>query len=315
MLEKADAFTVVRGYRSRDHFRYREKAFLLHSRWCGQVHVAKERIKFMITRRYFPLLRLPVCLGAALLFALVGSLSLSARMNTTASMSISSTADFRAHPVHGGVGELPLHVRKFVVQQRNGSTTAIEEGAEETVTRWRTLSFKEVATLWQSSVTFAEVFAASLSTLPFEAIFWESAPVTGNSLDKPYEFVAVNAPTLVSIVADGSPFSEFLTPGEGTTDVVTFRNLRGDAKLVSPCRGGASVAYAHLANFVRLAPRDQVIKFFASIGAALEAEVASRRDSTPVWLSTSGLGVYWLHARLDSVPKYYTYGPYKASGE
>lgn len=44
----------------------------------------------------------------------------------------------------------------------------------------------------------------------------------------------------------------------GTTDVVTFRNLRGDAKLVSPCRGGASVAYAHLANFVRLAPRDQV---------------------------------------------------------
>ena len=27
----------------------------------------------------------------------------------------------------------------------------------------------------------------------------------------------------------------------------------------------------------------------------------------PVWLSTSGMGVAWLHFRLDQRPKYYTY--------
>jgi hypothetical protein len=29
------------------------------------------------------------------------------------------------------------------------------------------------------------------------------------------------------------------------------------------------------------------------------------------WLSTSGLGVSWLHMRLDSTPKYYNWQPYK----
>ena len=31
----------------------------------------------------------------------------------------------------------------------------------------------------------------------------------------------------------------------------------------------------------------------------------------PRWLSTAGLGVPWLHLRLDTRPKYYQYGPYK----
>jgi hypothetical protein len=36
-----------------------------------------------------------------------------------------------------------------------------------------------------------------------------------------------------------------------------------------------------------------------------------RLSASPVWLSTSGLGVYWLHVRLDTHPKYYQYQPYK----
>jgi hypothetical protein len=35
----------------------------------------------------------------------------------------------------------------------------------------------------------------------------------------------------------------------------------------------------------------------------------------PVWLSTAGAGVSWLHVRLDDRPKYYGYRPYQeASG-
>ena len=29
------------------------------------------------------------------------------------------------------------------------------------------------------------------------------------------------------------------------------------------------------------------------------------------WLSTAGMGVYWLHVRVDSRPKYYRYQGYK----
>lgn len=31
-----------------------------------------------------------------------------------------------------------------------------------------------------------------------------------------------------------------------------------------------------------------------------------------VWLSTSGLGVYWLHFRIDARPKYYQYSEFAA---
>lgn len=42
----------------------------------------------------------------------------------------------------------------------------------------------------------------------------------------------------------------------GTTDVATFRNLGGDARLVAPYRAG-NYDYTHLASFVRSAPMEQ----------------------------------------------------------
>ena len=34
-------------------------------------------------------------------------------------------------------------------------------------------------------------------------------------------------------------------------------------------------------------------------------------DVMGLWLSTAGLGVYWLHLRLDTRPKYYSFQPYR----
>jgi hypothetical protein len=31
----------------------------------------------------------------------------------------------------------------------------------------------------------------------------------------------------------------------------------------------------------------------------------------PLWLSTAGQGVFWLHVRLDRYPKYYNHAPYR----
>lgn len=38
-------------------------------------------------------------------------------------------------------------------------------------------------------------------------------------------------------------------------------------------------------------------------------------DNNVVWFSTSGLGVAWLHFRIDPFPKYYTYRPYKTMSD
>ena len=49
----------------------------------------------------------------------------------------------------------------------------------------------------------------------------------------------------------------------------------------------------HRALHLYFRPWMKVIKFFGAVGVGLEEEVDSRVDDSPVWLSTSGLGVYW----------------------
>ena len=44
-------------------------------------------------------------------------------------------------------------------------------------------------------------------------------------------------------------------------------------------------------------------------GAALRGRRLLGRQKK-VWMSTSGLGVYWLHVRLDSRPKYYQFAEF-----
>jgi hypothetical protein len=47
----------------------------------------------------------------------------------------------------------------------------------------------------------------------------------------------------------------------------------------------------------------------SSMLAKLESD---KQGDTPFWLSTSGLGVYWMHVRIDVAPKYYTYAPFRS---
>ena len=67
-------------------------------------------------------------------------------------------------------------------------------------------------------------------------------------------------------------------------------------------------SFAHLASFVRDGGASaQADRFLRATGEA----VLERLGTRPLWVSTSGAGVYWLHLRLDSDPKYYTYSPYR----
>ena len=79
--------------------------------------------------------------------------------------------------------------------------------------------------------------------------------------------------------------------------------------LVVPAPVAEESCYTHLARFLRDAPRLQVDAFWRSAGLAMQ----DRISSAPTWLSTAGLGVSWLHLRLDSRPKYYRHQPYRIS--
>jgi hypothetical protein len=145
---------------------------------------------------------------------------------------------------------------------------------------------------------------ASLRRAPFAAFAWEMPPFAPDSLDRPAEFVVVEHLALARAVPDHAPFDQSLG---ATTPVATFANLGGDAVLVVPHPASAPDA-AHLAQFVRSASPNVADALWTAVGLAVTTCLQS--GPLPLWVSTAGLGVSWLHVRLDQRPKYYRHRPY-----
>jgi hypothetical protein len=169
------------------------------------------------------------------------------------------------------------------------------------------LPFRDVLRHWRHDAGFREYFGSLLAEAPFPAFFWETPAVNQASVDQPFECVLVDGPDLARMRPDPSAFENHWASRDIDSDVLTFPNLGGDAALVVPRPVAAPSAYGHIAAFVREAPDAQRHALWQAVAAALE----DRLDAQPTWLSTSGLGVAWVHVRLDSVPKYYQYGPYR----
>ena len=169
------------------------------------------------------------------------------------------------------------------------------------------LSFDALLHLLDSSDDFALWYGNTLSHNGSEAFFWEHPALTNDRLDDVSECVLIDSRSLAGLRADPTPFARHFREAQGQ-DVISFRNLGGDAQLVVPCPVGPSGAYPHLAAFLRQGPSTQVASLWSAVARAVQGNVAD----TPLWLSTSGLGVAWLHVRLDSRPKYYQHEPYKS---
>jgi len=169
----------------------------------------------------------------------------------------------------------------------------------------RLLCWAEVLALWTDSADFADEFSAALGASRFSAFRWETPPLRRQALDQTFEFVLVDAPDLPES-PDPAPFTEQFRRA-ADRPVVRFDNLGGDAELVVPCPLTDDAAYTHLARFVRRAPVWQQRALWHEVGLAMERRV----DDRPVWLSTAGSGVAWLHVRLDESPKYYAHTAYR----
>src|ERR671918_1702643 len=170
------------------------------------------------------------------------------------------------------------------------------------------VSYAEVVEQWRASRPFRTFFAALLAEPPYQAYFWETPPVSCATAAQAFEFVLVDSARLAAMAPEPGAFADRFAPGQAVT---TFANLGGDALLVAPAPQAPPGAYAHLAALARQAPALQQHALWEAVGDA----VAGRLAAKPLWLSTSGLGVAWLHVRLDERPKYYTYAPYRTAAE
>ncbi len=168
------------------------------------------------------------------------------------------------------------------------------------------LTFRELFGYMATEPNFADWYSESLARSPQQAFFWEHPPLTVRSIDDVAEYVLIDSASLAGLRPDPRPFKDKFDSAAGA-DVIAFDNLSGDARLVVPTPVGPLDAYTHLAAFVRGAQKEQVLSLWKKTAEALFETLGTK----PRWLSTAGLGVSWLHLRLDSRPKYYRYRPYK----
>ncbi len=169
------------------------------------------------------------------------------------------------------------------------------------------LTYAEVIELWQQDHNFRSFFISLLAESPFIAYFWETPPITTSTVHQSFEFVLIDSLQLARVNPDRDSFRQYFVSTLPDREVITFSNLGKDALLIVPCPLVESTAYPHLASFARKAPQSQQHKLWQTAGTTIK----QRLNDQPMWVSTSGLGVYWLHLRLDSYPKYYNFKPYK----
>ncbi len=172
-------------------------------------------------------------------------------------------------------------------------------------TEGQAISLREVLSLWRESAGFRTFFSAILADTPYLAYRWETPPATAATLGRPFEFVVLDSPSLERPASSSAFRNQFR--GAGAGEVIAFPNLGGDGIMVAPVPRDARSSYCHLATFLRNAPDRQKHLLWQRVGEVFEREIGSK----PLWLSTAGGGVPWLHVRVDERPKYYGYAPFR----
>ena len=166
------------------------------------------------------------------------------------------------------------------------------------------LSFAEVVNAWGQEQSFREFYTNLLTELPFSAVYWEHPPVTTTTIESlDYEFSVRPASRLATFKADPSRYQAYFT----TAPIVSFLSLGKDCQLVVPGPHDMTTNYTHLLTFLRTASAEQKAAFWQAISQHLQG----RLSAAPLYLSTHGMGVPWLHVRLDERPKYYSNHMYR----
>jgi hypothetical protein len=170
----------------------------------------------------------------------------------------------------------------------------------------KAISYANAIELWQISQEFRSYMTFLLVKSEFGGFRWETPPITTGMLNRPFEFVLLNAPGFVTRPTDIRAFSQYFTNDDTDNGIVAFQNIGKDATLIVPSPRGNTNAYGHFAAFIRNAPATQVNSLWRVVGRSLASQISEK----PLWLSTAGGGVAWLHVRIDTFPKYYGFKPF-----
>ncbi len=185
---------------------------------------------------------------------------------------------------------------------RNGSATRYQLLCDGD-----SLSYGDAMHLLRNDPVFRSYLTEQLRRSTYSAFRWETPSIQETSRSREFEFVLLDNPSFSKRKTDSKTYQPYFAARQDQTGIVSFPNLSGDATLIVPSPRTHHDAYGHFAAFLRQAPELQIDALWQKIGELVDSLVSDR----PLWLSTAGGGVAWLHVRLDTSPKYYGFAPYR----
>ena len=147
-----------------------------------------------------------------------------------------------------------------------------------------------INSLTQKTDTFTYKLIQLFLNIPYKAYFWECDIV---DMKKPFRFAIFDSKTLAERKQDNDAFKGAVICNKY---VISFPNLSKNIDLVVPCKKSNHSDYTSLSTFSRTAPIKQQVAFWKKVG---------KKIKNGDWISTSGLGVSWLHVRISKTPTYY----------
>lgn len=196
---------------------------------------------------------------------------------------------------------------------------AIDDSTDESISirEWLKMVYTDSPPGRRAASDLSTIIASS----PYKSLLFETPGTSWmDSTTTPFEFALVNEPALQSF-AEKSPnrdaFAEYFDASstqDETMTVCSFPNLGGDATLISPLPprdADNDASYSHLAIYVRSAPKNEVAEFWKVAATKYLRALEEKHPQEMTWFSTNGMGVAWLHLRVDDRPKYYSYAPFK----
>lgn len=170
------------------------------------------------------------------------------------------------------------------------------------------LPFGHALRLLDQDPSFRRFLTQLLTGSSYAAFRWETPPISLSNLDRRFEFVLCNDPHLETR-SEPDVYSSYFTGSNASALVLPIPNLGRTATLVVPRQVADAQTYAHLARFLRAGPADQVHALWRCVAEAAQ----QRLSAAPLWISTAGGGVAWLHVRIENEPKYYSHRPYASA--
>ncbi|NJM84813.1 MAG: hypothetical protein HC839_00445 [Leptolyngbyaceae cyanobacterium RM2_2_21] len=88
------------------------------------------------------------------------------------------------------------------------------------------LGWSDVLSGWQQNPEFRQLFTQSLADLPYAAFFWETPPLSGETLLLPFECCVIDSPRLAEVTAAPEAFAGLYSAAIAANRLIRSRRFQ-----------------------------------------------------------------------------------------